>query len=175
MKNASDVAQQELNMSAVQRKQFLKGLWWVLVGCVVCYWIVSRQLTHLRSSEPRPVISMVLAVMAVMEYSFAWGWYLMTIGPIARQALPTSAHRLSLLDGRQLQRRLWTTIFIVLTLLEAAPIYGLVNMMVSASVPRLFDTLLLASLFGLVLVRLNAFPTVFELFDRLEHRVAQAG
>lgn len=144
-------------------------IWAGMMGSIATYWVIKLVVVDMvaQSRSNLPLIAQIFALLALMTYAGAWAWFRFTVGDVARRTLPTHLHQLSEADRTMLQSRLQTAVIVCLAFLEAPVLYGLVNSFINTAFPTLFEALAVASLTGMVLLRLRGFPSVFELMDRL--------
>lgn len=155
--------------SLTQRKHTLNVLWVAMAGAVSSYWFVHLVLLH------RPVAAITssafpeaLIAGSAVCYTGAWWWHGRTIRSVGSLIDPTMFMRLSPQDRVGLQDRLQNAAVVCLALFESPAVLGLINTMVQAPAPHLFEWLAGASLVFLLTFRLQGYPAIFDMLEKLD-------
>ncbi len=155
--------------NAAEIKRTLSIIWAALLGAVgmytAIYVLVGRQQRHVTST---PLVTWMLAAVAVSTLVGAWAWHRTLIKPILNKATATGIGQLNASERRDLQGRLQSGAIVCSVFAESSSIYGLVDAFTPSSAPRLFPWLGPASVLALVVVRARVFPAMFAAIDRLE-------
>jgi hypothetical protein len=159
-----------------QRTRVLQLVWAAFVVAIAAYWLLEIVLTQwvLRPSVALPLLGQGVILLALATYGMAWWWFRWTTDRVIQQLRADRPDRLTEPHRQELASRAQAAVIGCLAFLEAPVIYGLVHSLINAAYPALFDWLALASLAGMVTVRVLAFPIAVELLKRLERPAGRA-
>ena len=152
----------------MDRKRTLHIIWAGMVGSIATYWVVK---TLVAGTIAKPsgagLPAQFVILLSLATYGAAYWWFSWVAGGVAAKTTPANLPRLSPAERSQLQTRLQSALIVCLLGVETPVVYGLIHSFISEAFPHLFESLAVASVGGLVVLRATAFPTVFSLLDRL--------
>jgi hypothetical protein len=120
------------------------------------------------AARPPELLPKLFIGASAFLYVAGWAWHYRTLGFVQQYASPARFQRLGLPERAALQNRLQVSVIVTLALFEAPLALGIVNTALHSPTERLFEWLAGVSLVFFVMYRLQSYPAVFQLLDRLE-------
>ena len=163
-------------MSVAQQKRILHIIWLGMISALVCYWVINLRIAATPKTGAWPAtLPPALIVASLVVPAVGWGFHRRTMQAVAAQIAPAVFQRLAPAERLSLQHRVQASAILSLISLETVAICGLVNSFAASPYPHLFEWLAGASLAGLVVFRLQEYPEIFSVLDKLEVRVMGSG
>ena len=151
-----------------QREQTLNIIWIAMTAAVGVYWYVHH-LVGVRGTTPTTgLMTLLLAGISAAECAGGWIFNQRILTTIADKVSAFQLAGPSAEVRAELEQRLQSTAIICLALFEAIAVYGLVGSFIGSPYPYTFEWFAGVSLMNLVFYRLQVYPRIFQILERLE-------
>ena len=166
------VVMNDIRRPAQAWRSALNLIWLALTASLGLYWMVHLLMgTRPQAPPAGPTpLPMILALQAAVAWVVGWALHGSLVRSVSAQVAPMMIQRLGPDERLALQQRVQSSTIASLALFESGAVFGLVNSLLASAIPKLFEWLAIGSFFCLVWFRLNGFPRVIDLLEKLDVR-----